>query len=136
MYYNPNMPPTFTLGRLMIGVTLVGAVCGLVVNYPDAAASALNVLIWACVFSPLIFIWLGVNAKHRRGMVLFLASFAGALIGMRITLFVLDARDLRLGYDASSITGWLAISAIVVASIFLPPGAVLLGESCWQRYRK
>ena len=134
--YNVGMSRTFSLARLLLYVTLIAVALGLLVNFPDATAGVLHALVWACVFSPLLLIWLGLNDKSRSAMAKFIASFAGCLAGIYFMRILIENKHLTFNNDARSLAGWVAIVAISVAFTFLPIGAVVLGEYYWRRYRQ
>jgi hypothetical protein len=54
------MPRTFSLARLMLGITLFCVVCGLAVNYPIAAV----------ILAPTCLVWFGVTriVTYRGGL--------------------------------------------------------------------
>ena len=90
--YNSPMPRTFSLARLMLGITAFCLVCGLVVNYPELAIALASAIICiAAVLCPTMFITLAlVNKANHRGTLIFVA-FVGAVYGIaaRLSLFPL-----------------------------------------------
>ncbi|HEY2413914.1 MAG TPA: hypothetical protein VGI40_16805 [Pirellulaceae bacterium] len=125
------MPRTFTLARLFVYVTLLAAACGLVVNFPDAMQA---IVIGGCFATPLVFIWLGLNARYRLEVIKFAASFLGAMGGMRLSIYVIQNSHFRLDYTAESLVGWVTIATIIVTCTFAPLGAVFVGDNLWRRY--
>jgi len=71
------MPRTFTLARLMLGVSLFCILCGCAVNFPFALSPEFAVLLAPAIGITLI---LSFFSKHRG--VLILIAFVGALYGI------------------------------------------------------
>jgi len=81
------MPRTYTLGRLMSGITVFCILCGLAANFPDVAAFVGAVIL---VFAPTIVIFL-ILARFSRdrpslGCLIFFAAVFGLLLvpGVRV----------------------------------------------------
>src|SRR5438094_514998 len=86
------MPRTFSLARLLLGITLFCLLCGLAVNFPEVAiALAWATIATAAVLCPTMCITLVlVHMANHRGSLIFIA-FVGAVYGIaaRLTLFPL-----------------------------------------------
>jgi hypothetical protein len=87
------MPRTFSLFRLMLGITAFCLLCGLAVNFPELALNCAALLVM-CLPSGLIYLVMCIYSRDR--LALLGASVVGAVVGLLaavgpISAFVLPA---------------------------------------------
>src|SRR5262245_24111974 len=73
------MPRTFSLGRLLLVITLFCLICGALVNFPRHVFAAFVI---AILFSPTIFIWLTLAFYSHHQLLTTLACLAGSVWGI------------------------------------------------------
>jgi hypothetical protein len=89
--YNESMPRTYSLARLMLGITAFCVLCGLVVNYPYNVFSE---LVGAILFVPTILTWRVLTSLSRYRRCITLACLIGTIfvtpfvMGLHVTLGV------------------------------------------------
>lgn len=115
------MSRTFSLWRLLVGVTVLCVVCALAVNFPQAILMAALILPYLVV--PLVCAWL-IGMFSRRRRLTFAISLFGGLNGLLVAL----TADRRFG-----VSSWDSYSTDVWDSAFWTAGgAILLGlVSLW-----
>jgi hypothetical protein len=72
------MPRTFTLRRLLIGVTLFCVACGLAANFPQETIASVYL---GSHFVPTVIVWLALSKVSRRPGWLSCCVLIGALVG-------------------------------------------------------
>ena len=76
------MPRTFSLGRLMLGITLSCIVCGWAVNYPEEALHWLGMV---TLIAPTIVVGLALLPFSHRPLETMMAAFCGGVLAGGIT---------------------------------------------------
>jgi hypothetical protein len=80
------MPRTFTLARLMLGITAFCILCGLAVNFPG---EALECAAFGVFFGPTIVVWLVMLRRTRQPVTLSVIAMMGAWLGLLATVLLL-----------------------------------------------
>jgi hypothetical protein len=72
------MPRTFSLARLLLGITMFCAVCGVAVNYPEAALACAYA---GGYFGPTIIVWLLLIRFSDHPVLLSVNCLVGVFVG-------------------------------------------------------
>lgn len=116
------MPRTFSLARLMIGVTLFCVACAVAVNFPKPV---LVFFVAAFVFGPTVVIWFLLFRYWNRPILITVACFIGAAMGfMFFPPAVIFFMGSVLGVPW---TGWLQDMTYFLVPIGPPVGAAVIG---------
>jgi hypothetical protein len=130
--YNGDMPRTFSLGRLMLGVTLICVVGAVLTDFPINAI----ILCHLCaLFLPTLLLWCALSRVFTNRGTLACSCFAGAWPGF------FAARPLVLEIDATY-DSWVKMPVALVVSglagatsAALVSSVVLLAQAYWARNR-
>jgi len=115
--YNEFMPRTFSLARLMLGITLFCILCGLAVNYSEMMFA--YVLICAS-FLPTAIVCLTLVSFSRRRKTVLILSILGAFVPVLPGPAVMHT-------GPEPLTVWQAINGLWPFAILPPLGALLFG---------
>jgi len=119
--YNGGMARTFSLGRLMVVVTLVCVICAVAASYGEDFGAYLLV---ASLFVPTAIVCLTLVSFAKRRKTTLAISILGAVIGW----FLLMPVSMHMGPGPK--TAWEVIQPdIIPFAIFPPIGALVFGGS-------
>jgi hypothetical protein len=79
------MPRTFSLFRLMLGITAFCLLCGLAANFPEASSVVGRVVAF---FGPTIVIWLLIMRRSRQWFDATIVSVIGSVVGLVVSACV------------------------------------------------
>lgn len=135
--YNALMPRTFSLFRLMLGITAFCVICGLAVNVASFPEGPLVCVLVAGLCTPAIFIWLLMLGCSTRPVKLSIVSAIGCLVGLLIfspilvsVFSPLDLADLSKN-DETKVFDVASLGPAL--GVFLLGGALFLDEHRLRR---
>jgi hypothetical protein len=122
------MSRTFSLGRLMIGVTAFCVLCGLAVNFPRAALACVQL---AIIFAPMAIVWTVLRSCSNERFGVTFTSFTGAAVASAFVA-ASDLDGLKLSWEDH-----IAISMVPALGTLVFGGAFLALETyIWHARRR